>query len=371
MNKLIFYTRSGRVSPSSNFRAIQYVDNIDNASFFPLSSEYLYKKHGNSTGGINKIFWYGLYYAEIQLRIFIYLLFNLCSMPQSIVIQRALSPKMVIAINRLLMKAVYSKCPNLIWDFDDDIFASGELTSFEKKLLVEYADLITVTNKRLLSLLPNEIHDKVKFLPTTDGCFNSYNSLELIEQRRISYQNEINLLWLATSPSMPNLDLVANYLDRAAKILRQRYNKKLILYIVCNKSYRTDFAYLTVKNVLWSKETSVEYTKKAHIGIMPLYDTEFNKKKGGFKLIQYMAAAMPTIGSAVGYNKEIIEDGIDGYLVDESIDENKWTEYIVSLGKDWTQYYQMSVLARKKWDKDFSFEKNLKFWERIVTKLEI
>ena len=372
--KISFYTRSGISSPSSNYRILQYTKILktrhSNIFVREMTSNYIYKKHSDSMGKRNRYFWYVIYYLMIQIRMTGYFLYDIFKGTNCIVICRAMSPKVILFINRFLYKILLSKKVKVIWDFDDDIFSSKEITTFEKELLFKRADIITVTNKRLLSLLPEEIHNKVIFLPTTDGCFSNSNPVNLIEKRKYSYQNEIGLLWLATAPSLPNLDLVADLLERSAEILQSNYGKKLVLNVVCNRPYRTDFKYLVINNVMWNKEIAIEYTIKSHIGIMPLYDTQFNEKKGGFKLIQYMSAAMPTIGSAVGYNEDIIKNEVDGFLVDEKTEENKWIKSILCLSTDWDRYQNMSLLSRKKWDESFSFTDNYIFWENIVQSTE-
>lgn len=362
VKKIFFYTRSGRVSPSSNFRAIQYVDNIEDASFYPLSSEYLYKKHGNITGGVKKVLWYGLYYAEIQLRIFIYLFLNLCSMPHSIVIQRALSPKMVIAINRILMKAVYSKCPNLIWDFDDDIISNGEITGFEYNLLVRYAKAIVVSNS---TLVRDEFRNKrIELLNTTDLSFSKINLVESLRIREKNYQDEIHLLWLATANSLPNLEMIVDDLDDAAEKLQQKKKKRLVLNVVCNKKLETETKYLSIQNIQWSAEIAQEMVVKSHIGIMPLMDTPFSRGKGGFKIIQYMAAGMPSIVSAVGINTEIVVNGETGFAIDG--DTYNWGEQILELSNDWDSYQQYCLNSRKEWNEHYSYNGNLTVWKKLL-----
>jgi glycosyltransferase involved in cell wall biosynthesis len=51
------------------------------------------------------------------------------------------------------------------------------------------------------------------------------------------------------------------------------------------------------------------------IGIMPLKYTMFENGKCGFKLIQYMASGLPVVASALPANKEIVQDGSNGYIV--------------------------------------------------------
>ncbi|HEY9693637.1 MAG TPA: glycosyltransferase family 4 protein [Oculatellaceae cyanobacterium] len=64
----------------------------------------------------------------------------------------------------------------------------------------------------------------------------------------------------------------------------------------------------------WSESTEVEEMQQFDVGIMPLTDTPWEKGKCGFKLIQYMACVRPVIGSPVGVNQQIINQGINGFL---------------------------------------------------------
>ena len=59
------------------------------------------------------------------------------------------------------------------------------------------------------------------------------------------------------------------------------------------------------------------------IGIMPMPDNKCTRGKCGFKAILYMSMAIPCVCSAVGVNKEIITDGVNGYLADT---DDEWAE---------------------------------------------
>lgn len=63
----------------------------------------------------------------------------------------------------------------------------------------------------------------------------------------------------------------------------------------------------------WSESTEVQDIQKFDVGIMPLTDTYFERGKCGFKLIQYMASTRAVIGSSIGVNDQIIQNGINGF----------------------------------------------------------
>jgi len=64
----------------------------------------------------------------------------------------------------------------------------------------------------------------------------------------------------------------------------------------------------------WSEDTEAEVVRNFDIGVMPLSDDEFARGKSGYKLIQYMACAVPALGTALGANLEILQDGTNGFL---------------------------------------------------------
>jgi glycosyltransferase involved in cell wall biosynthesis len=64
----------------------------------------------------------------------------------------------------------------------------------------------------------------------------------------------------------------------------------------------------------WSPVTEAEDVAAFDIGIMPMPDEEWALGKCALKALQYMAAAVPTVASAIGANREVIEHGRDGLL---------------------------------------------------------
>lgn len=73
----------------------------------------------------------------------------------------------------------------------------------------------------------------------------------------------------------------------------------------------------------WGLDTEVEDLRQFDIGIMPLPDTPWTRGKGGYKLLQYMAMGIPAVASPVGITREIVRDGINGFLATSEAD---WIE---------------------------------------------
>jgi glycosyltransferase involved in cell wall biosynthesis len=81
--------------------------------------------------------------------------------------------------------------------------------------------------------------------------------------------------------------------------------------IIC--SAFPDWPEVRVERVAWSEATEAASLAAAHIGIMPLTDDAWTRGKCAFKLLQYMAASLPCVASAVGANREAVIDGYNGF----------------------------------------------------------
>lgn len=81
----------------------------------------------------------------------------------------------------------------------------------------------------------------------------------------------------------------------------------------------------------WSEATEAARIAAFDIGIMPLPDEPWERGKCGYKLIQYMACALPVVASPVGVNRDIVEHGTTGLL---ATDLAAWKQALGSLLDD-------------------------------------
>lgn len=108
---------------------------------------------------------------------------------------------------------------------------------------------------------------------------------------------------------------------------------------------------LPVEMVKWTPEAEVEALDRVHVGVMPLADTEFNRGKCAFKLIQCMARAIPVVASPVGANREVVRHGTDGFLARSP---SQWSESLLSLFYEPAAALAMGKEARQRIESAYS-----------------
>jgi len=80
---------------------------------------------------------------------------------------------------------------------------------------------------------------------------------------------------------------------------------------------------VTIEHAEWNLGREVEDFQRCDIGLYPLWDDAWAKGKCAFKAIQFMACGVPVVASSIGVNRELIEDGVNGFLAST---EEEWVE---------------------------------------------
>ena len=100
------------------------------------------------------------------------------------------------------------------------------------------------------------------------------------------------------------------------------------------------------------------------IGIMPLTEDRWTLGKGGYKLLQYMASGLPVAASPVGINREIVVEGITGYLA--GTDEQR-EEKLFELAADAELRARMGRMGRERVEAEYSLaSQQEKFLELLL-----
>ncbi|MBN2054010.1 glycosyltransferase family 4 protein, partial [bacterium] len=114
----------------------------------------------------------------------------------------------------------------------------------------------------------------------------------------------------------------------------------------------------------WRLAAEREHLYSFDIGIMPLYDTPWDRFKCAFKAILCMAAGIPVVASPVGTINGIIEDGVNGFL---ARDDREWVEKLTVLLADRTFYEKMSRLGRDTVAERFDIRRLVALWMDVLS----
>jgi len=140
--------------------------------------------------------------------------------------------------------------------------------------------------------------------------------------------------WMGSSTSQ-------TYLEPFAPMLEQLVGRGLTLRIVSDQ--RPSFGF-TFEWKPWSAETEVADLRAFDVGIMPLPDTEWAQGKCAMKILQYMGVGVPSVGSDLGGNREVIQDGENGLLATRT---EEWIGKVLSLVADPQRAQHLGMAGRE------------------------
>ncbi|GAA0708259.1 glycosyltransferase [Dokdonella soli] len=122
---------------------------------------------------------------------------------------------------------------------------------------------------------------------------------------------------------------------------------------------------VTVVEVEWQERTEVELINMFDVGVMPLPDDEWARGKCAFKLIQYMACAVPVIASSVGANRDVVQPDC-GLL---ATTPQQWVDALRMLRDEPALREVMGQAGRGRVAQHYSLQRNLPVLTKVIREI--
>jgi glycosyltransferase involved in cell wall biosynthesis len=113
----------------------------------------------------------------------------------------------------------------------------------------------------------------------------------------------------------------------------------------------------------WDERTELDLINSFDIGVMPLPNDEWARGKCAFKLIQYMACAVPVVASAVGANIDLVK--AECGLLASSPEE--WTNAFRLLRNGPVYRTKLGEAGRSRVGQYYSLHQNLPVLADVIT----
>ncbi len=147
----------------------------------------------------------------------------------------------------------------------------------------------------------------------------------------------------------------ASYLSLLGDVLRDVHADSPFEFKVSGAGEDIRISGVPTRNVPWSLDAEVELFNTCDVGVYPLTDDEWSKGKCGFKAIQFMACGVPVVASAVGVNREIIQDGVNGFL---ATTPDEWKTRLKALLADPALRARLAAAGRRTVEERYSLASN-------------
>ncbi len=227
----------------------------------------------------------------------------------------------------------------IIYDFDDAVMYRNSKARDPNSptrrrrfaQMMEASDFVIAGNE----FLRKEVmlyHSRVEVIPTAiDG--EKYD----LREGRVR-KGKMTLGWIGDHGSI-------HYLEKMRPIFEKigvRY-PQCELKIVCDTFFNCEQLRIVKKS--WKAEEEVADLQSFDIGLMPLVEDPWSWGKCGLKIIQYQGVGVPVVCTPVGINRDLVEDGANGFW---AATDEEWEEKLSILIENQKLRERMGREGRKR-----------------------
>ncbi len=245
-------------------------------------------------------------------------------------VQRKRLPLVILSLLRSMRKKI-------VYDFDDAVMFKNSLSenpysrrrqmSFKRQLC--FTDLVIAGNL-FLKEEAEKHNSRVMVLPTPVDA-------DRYKEKQYGARDTVNIGWVGDHGSIHYME---SYKDVWEELGRKYTN--VVLTIICDTFIETKD--IKTRKVQWRSETEIENLMDLDIGVMPLFDDLWSRGKCGFKIIQYMGVGVPAVCTPVGINRDVVEDGKNGFWAET---KSEWIDKLSTLIEDRELRQRMGKAGRR------------------------
>jgi len=239
-----------------------------------------------------------------------------------------------------------------------------------RKLVFDFDDALMYRSSG--SKNPHSVSRRLKFSRTVKGVDWVVAGNEFLKSETLPYQPNVSVVptsidlsryglkgasredegvivgWMGSASTLKYLSHLMPALERVAQRCPQ-----VRLKIVCDRFLESSL--LRVIKKPWSSEEEITDLQSFDIGIMPLSDDPWSRGKCALKIIQYFGVGVPVVCSPVGMNRDIVEDGVNGFWASK---EGEWEDRLVRLVEAKDLRREMGLQGRRTVERGFTVEVN-------------
>lgn len=222
-------------------------------------------------------------------------------------------------VNAYLLQILKKSKAVIIFDFDDAIYLDQPGKNVNQKktgIMLKYASQIIVSAAELETYCRSQGYSNVTVI-TTPIDIERFHRVPKPEM-------PVVIGWIGSSYTSRFLKMLEETLIE----LNRTFDFKLLV-IGAGKDFT--ISNIEMEVVPWEYEQEPDMIGSMDIGIMPLPNEDYAKGKGGYKIFQYMASALPVVASPIGINSEIVNHGRNGFLAET---KEEWFRYLSLLIND-------------------------------------
>lgn len=243
--------------------------------------------------------------------------------------------------------------PPIVFDFDDAMFLPSvsdanrliAALKFPGKLatIVRVSDHVLAGND-YLAAYARRFNDEVTMIPT---CVDTTKFVPRADGGPAAGRPPV-VGWIG-SPT------TGTYIRGLARVLQRAHARHPFVLRVSGAGEPIVVEGVPTEEVPWALEREIELFNTCDVGVYPLEDDEWAKGKCGFKAIEFMACGVPVVASAVGVNRTLVDDGVNGFLAST---EDEWVDKLVRLLGDAELRRQFAEAGRRTVEATYSLHVN-------------